>query len=128
MTDDWERCCGLGVPLPEDVPLIIGGYLVATRQGYLAPYTMLLYKHGLYVVGCRLRDPAHGRAIEPGAPIAVYAVERFTEAEHLRNTAFAAPPGFRITEILNGAFGIHVTIDATLIVPDDNCAAGTVRH
>ena len=83
------------------------------RQGYLAPYTMLLYKHGLYVVGCRLREPAEGRAIEPGAPIAVYAVERFTEAEHLRNAAFAAPPGFRITEILNGAFGIHVTIDAT---------------
>jgi proteasome accessory factor B len=83
------------------------------RQGYLAPYTMLLYKQGLYVVGCRLREPAEGRAIEPGAPIAVYAVERFTEAEHLRNAAFAAPPGFRITEILNGAFGIHVTIDAT---------------
>lgn len=83
------------------------------RQGYLAPYTMILYKQGLYVVGCRLREPAEGRAIEPGAPIAVYAVERFTEAEHLRNAAFAAPPGFRITEILNGAFGIHVATDAT---------------
>jgi proteasome accessory factor B len=82
------------------------------RQGYLAPYTMLLYKHGLYVVGCRLREPADGRAIEPGAPIAVYAVERFTEAEHLRSAPFAAPPGFRITEILNGAFGIHVMNNA----------------
>ena len=82
------------------------------RQGFLAPYTMLLYKHGLYVVGCRLREPADGRAIEPGTPIAVYAVERFTEAEHLRNAPFAAPPGFRITEILNGAFGIHVMTDA----------------
>jgi proteasome accessory factor B len=83
------------------------------RQGYLAPYTMLLYKQGLYVVGSRLREPADGRAIEPGAPIAVYAVERFTEAEHLRSAPFAAPPGFRITEILNGAFGIHVATDAT---------------
>jgi len=82
------------------------------RQGYLAPYTMLLYKHGLYVVGCRLREPTDGRAIEPGTRIAVYAVERFTEADHLRNAPFAAPPGFRIDEILNGAFGIHVMTDA----------------
>jgi proteasome accessory factor B len=78
------------------------------RQGFFAPYTMLLYKHGLYVVGCRLREPGDGRAIDPAAPIAVYAVERFTDAEHLRNAPFMAPPGFRITEILNGAFGIHV--------------------
>jgi len=78
------------------------------RQGYIAPYTMLLYKHGLYVVGCRLREPADGKTIPADAAIAVYAVERFTEAEHLRNAPFTAPPGFRISEILNGAFGIHV--------------------
>ncbi|HEU4729533.1 MAG TPA: WYL domain-containing protein, partial [Kofleriaceae bacterium] len=81
------------------------------RGGYLAPYTMILYKHGLYVVGCRLReapDGKAGRAIEPGSSVAVWAVERFTEAEHLRKAAFTAPPGFRIAEILNGAFGIHV--------------------
>jgi predicted DNA-binding transcriptional regulator YafY len=82
------------------------------RQGYLAPYTMLLYKHGLYVVACRLREPGDGRTIEPGTPIAVYAVERFTEAEHLRSAPFVAPPGFRISEILNGAFGIHVMNEA----------------
>lgn len=82
------------------------------REGYFAPYTMILYKHGLYVVGCRLTEPADGKAIAPGAPIAVYAVERFTLAEHLRNAPFTAPPGFRITEILNGAFGIHVMTDA----------------
>lgn len=79
-----------------------------SRQGYLAPYTMLLYKHGLYVVGCRLREPGDGRAIAPNAPIAVYAVERFSEAEAMRNAPFTAPAGFRISEILNGAFGIHV--------------------
>jgi predicted DNA-binding transcriptional regulator YafY len=83
-----------------------------SREGYFAPYTMILYKQGLYVVGCRLREPAEGRAIAPGTPIAVYAVERFTEVDHLRNAPFAAPPGFRITEILNGAFGIHVMTDA----------------
>lgn len=79
------------------------------RGGHLAPYTMLLYKHGLYVVGCRLREPADGRAIAPGTPVAVYAVERFTDAEALRKAPFAAPAGFRIAELLNGAFGIHVT-------------------
>ena len=82
------------------------------RGGHLAPYTMLLYKQGLYVVGCRLREPADGRDIAPGTPIAVYAVERFTEAEALRKAPFVAPAGFRIAELLNGAFGIHVTGDA----------------
>lgn len=82
------------------------------RGGHLAPYTMLLYKHGLYVVGCRLREPGDGRAIAPGTPVAVYAVERFTDAEALRKAPFVAPPGFRIGELLNGAFGIHVTGDA----------------
>ncbi|HEX2692272.1 MAG TPA: WYL domain-containing protein [Kofleriaceae bacterium] len=166
--------------------------------GYLAPFTMILYKHGLYVVGCRLREPADGRALgeahargvgipaseparaaprddaqgdgpapgpalpgaepsargaprdsatgdararearlsvaesatrrsvtpgsgdpagrpdaRPDAPIGIYAVERFVEAEPLRNAPFATPPGFRITELLNGAFGIHVTTDSS---------------
>jgi predicted DNA-binding transcriptional regulator YafY len=86
------------------------------RDGYLAPYTMILYKHGLYVVGCRLREPPEpraGHAVEPGTAVAVWAVERFTEAEHLRKVAFTAPPGFRVAEILNGAFGIHVAAGAT---------------
>ena len=82
------------------------------RHGHLAPYTMLLYKHGLYVVGSRLREPGDGRAIAAGTPIAVYAVERFTAAEHLRTAPFVAPAGFRIAETLNGAFGIHVTSEA----------------
>ena len=82
------------------------------RGGHLAPYTMLLYKHGLYVIGCRLREPGDGRAIAPGSPVAVYAVERFTDAAALRKAPFVAPPGFRIGELLNGAFGIHVTGDA----------------
>ena len=75
-------------------------------EGHLAPYTMVLYKHGLYVIGTRLAAPADGKAIPDGAPIAVYAVERFSDAEHLR-APFAPPPGFRVAEVLNGAFGIH---------------------
>ncbi|TMQ04512.1 MAG: WYL domain-containing protein, partial [Deltaproteobacteria bacterium] len=42
----------------------------------------------------------------------MYAVERFTDAEALRKAPFVVPAGFRITEILNGAFGIHVRTDA----------------
>ncbi|MGN6109663.1 MAG: helix-turn-helix transcriptional regulator [Kofleriaceae bacterium] len=78
------------------------------RHGHLAPYTMALYKHGLYVIGCRLRAAADGRAIPPGEPVAVYAVERFTEVEALRGAPFSAPAGFRIADLLHGAFGIHV--------------------
>lgn len=96
------------------------------RKGRIAPYTMVLYKHGLYVIGSRLRDPGEQPAdasadrapadrapadrapAEPIAPIVVYAVERFTEAEALRNAPFVVPPGFHVTDVLNGAFGIHV--------------------
>ncbi len=139
------------------------------RKGRIAPYTMVLYKHGLYVIGSRVRDPdnkapdradrsgseprtdpemetrtgpdraagaepdaASGTAqdgtdrtgpgqvdraapekserlvTEPIAPIVVYAVERFTEAEALRNAPFVVPAGFKIADVLNGAFGIHV--------------------
>ena len=82
------------------------------RKGHLAPYTMVLYKHGLYVIGARLAEPAHGRDIPATTPVAVYAVERFTDAEHLRGSPFASPPGFRVSDVLNGAFGIHVMTEA----------------
>ena len=79
-----------------------------TRRGFLAPYTMVLYKHGLYVIGCTLREPTD----PPGGPIVVHAVERFIEAEHLRKAPFVPPPEFRIADVLHGAFGIHVTAGA----------------
>jgi predicted DNA-binding transcriptional regulator YafY len=78
------------------------------RHGHLAPYTMVLYKHGLYVIGCTLPSPADGGAIAADTRLAVYAVERFTEAEARRGAAFSPPPGFRIADVLHGAFGIHV--------------------
>ncbi len=74
------------------------------RRGFLAPYTMVLYKHGLYVIGCTLKDPGD----PPTSPIMVHAVERFIEAQPLRKAPFVPPPGFRIADVLNGAFGIHV--------------------
>ncbi|HEU0033831.1 MAG TPA: transcriptional regulator [Kofleriaceae bacterium] len=77
------------------------------RAGYLAPYTMVLYKHGLYVIGCALKQVTDGKTLGAGTPIAVYAVERFSDAEALRATTFVPPASFRIADVLNGAFGIH---------------------
>jgi predicted DNA-binding transcriptional regulator YafY len=79
------------------------------QHAHLAPYTMVLYKHGLYVIGCKLEKPKD--PIDP-ARIAVHAVERFTEAEPVRGGAFTPPAGFRIADVLNGAFGIHVASTA----------------
>src|SRR5262249_42833831 len=72
-----------------------------TRRGHLAPYTMALYKHGLYVVGCKLAKPADGRTIADGTPIQVWAVERFTDATALRKAPFAPPASFRIADVLH---------------------------
>jgi predicted DNA-binding transcriptional regulator YafY len=82
------------------------------RHGHLAPYTMALYKHGLYVLGCRLRAPTDGKAIPSGTPIGVHAVERFTDAEALRSATFVVPADFRIADVLSGAFGIHAATTA----------------
>jgi predicted DNA-binding transcriptional regulator YafY len=79
-----------------------------SRHGYLAPFTMVLYKQGLYVIGCTLREPG-----DPATqPIAVHAVERFTDAQALRRAPFSPPAGFSIASVLDGAFGIHVMTDA----------------
>lgn len=77
------------------------------KRGYLAPFALLLYRHGLYAVGSRgtdaAIDTAHWRQT-----LGVFAVERFTDAEHMRERAFDVPSDFKTDEILHGAFGIHV--------------------
>lgn len=78
------------------------------QRGLLAPFTMLLYKHGLYVVGCRLGTVEDGRAIPLGTPLVVYAAERFTEVETVRGSSFTPPADFRMARVLQGAFGVHV--------------------
>ena len=77
------------------------------RSGHLAPYTMVLYKHGLYVIGTPVARPEDARALAPGRRILVYAVERFSDATALRKAPFTPPADFRIAAVLNGAFGIH---------------------
>jgi predicted DNA-binding transcriptional regulator YafY len=79
-----------------------------SQHGLLAPFTMLLYKHGLYVVGCRLDAVEDGRAIPLGSPLVVYAAERFAEVETVRGATFIPPADFRLERVLHGAFGVHV--------------------
>jgi predicted DNA-binding transcriptional regulator YafY len=82
------------------------------RRGHLAPLTMLLYKHGLYVVGCPLATPRD----PPALPVVIYAAERFIEAEAVRKSSFAPPPEFRLADLLEGAFGIHVAGERRRVV------------
>lgn len=79
-----------------------------TQRGHLAPYAMVLYKQGLYVIARRLRRPEDGAAIPPTSTVGVYAAERFTTAEHLRRFPFTPPADFKLPDVFNGAFGIHV--------------------
>jgi predicted DNA-binding transcriptional regulator YafY len=77
------------------------------KRGYLAPFALVLYRHGLYAVGSRGTDAAIDTSDWRKA-LGVFAVERFTDAEHLRERAFDVPSDFKVDEVLHGAFGIHV--------------------
>ena len=80
-----------------------------TRAGYLAPFRMAMYRHGLYAIGARLKEPGDDAST---APLGVFAIERFTEAEHLLAHSFQIPMDSRVREVLEGSFGPHLT-DAT---------------
>jgi proteasome accessory factor B len=73
------------------------------QRGVLAPYSMLLYRHGLYIVGARMSE--HGTEARS---VGVFAVERFRDAEHLRGASFEVPRDFDVEDVLHGAFGIHI--------------------
>lgn len=75
------------------------------RDGFLAPLGMVLYRHGLYAIGVRLSEPTSEVST---APLAMFAIERFTDAEHLRTYDFAMPVGFSLRDALHGAFGPHL--------------------
>ena len=79
------------------------------KEGLLAPYALVLYKNGLYVIGKRDdRDPAQ--------PPRVYAAERFMSAEHLRGVSFEIPKDFNVDSFFAGAFGIHHGTSAHKII------------
>lgn len=73
--------------------------------GYLAPFRLAMYRHGLYAIGVKPKDLESDVAT---APLAVFAIERFAEAECLRAHAFEIPEGAPLREVLEGAFGPHL--------------------
>ena len=75
------------------------------RDGYLAPFGMVLYRHGLYVIGAVLSDPADdARTAGRGE----FAIERFIDVEYLRAHSFTMPADFNMRSVLHGAFGPHL--------------------
>ena len=76
-----------------------------TRAGYLAPFRMAMYRHGLYAIGAQLNEP--GDEVR-GAALGVFAVERFAEAEHLKSYEFQLSDDARVRQVLEGAFGPHL--------------------
>jgi predicted DNA-binding transcriptional regulator YafY len=80
-----------------------------TSRGFVAPYAMILHRHGLYIVGRRLRQPEDSRAIATGSRCdGPFAVERFTDAEALRGTSFVPPADFALSKVIHTAGGIFL--------------------
>ena len=75
------------------------------RAGYLAPFRLAMYRHGLYAIGARLEAPDDEvRA----APLGVFALERFTDATYVKQHTFEIPEDSRVGDVLQGAFGPHL--------------------
>lgn len=76
-----------------------------TRAGYLAPFRLAMYRHGLYAIGAKLAAVTDDVRT---APLGIFAIERFTEAEYMRAHEFQIPPDSTVREVLQGAFGPHL--------------------
>jgi predicted DNA-binding transcriptional regulator YafY len=77
------------------------------QRGTLAAYALVIYRHGLYVVGSRTLE-SNDRARTPHPQLGVFAVERFIDATTLREI-FSQPAEFRLEEHLPGALeGVHL--------------------
>jgi predicted DNA-binding transcriptional regulator YafY len=59
------------------------------------------------VLGKSVASPSDVSDLESGEVINL-AVERFTEAEWIRNTSFAPPPTFRLEDYVDDMSGVHV--------------------
>jgi proteasome accessory factor B len=80
-----------------------------SEAGVLAPYALVLYRNGLYVVGGMVDEGTLGTPKvkmrrEPGP----YAVERFRSTEVIPRLNFTRPRDLRVRDLFNGAFGIHI--------------------
>jgi hypothetical protein len=60
---------------------------------------------GLYAIASSLKT---ADAPATAANVGIFAVERFTEAEHLRAHMFAIPKDFKLADVMHGAFGPHL--------------------
>lgn len=78
------------------------------QRGHLAPFAIAIHKHGLYVVARRLKRPEDGAELTSAAAVSTFAVERFSEAEHLRAFPFATPADFDLDAVMHDAFGVHL--------------------
>lgn len=110
-TDDVLDALLSGVLTRKLVRYAYRGARGRAQHGFLAPFAMLLYKQGLYVVGKRLASKTDVAAIESGE-VLNYAAERFSEAEWLRDTSFVPPSDFKLDDLVDDAFGAHVGKDA----------------
>jgi predicted DNA-binding transcriptional regulator YafY len=77
-----------------------------THGAELEPYSLVLYRQGLYVVGRRVDQPK----------ARVFAVERFVEATYRRGQSFEVPADFRVERFFEGAFGIFQGGQPTRVV------------
>ncbi|MFN0248752.1 MAG: helix-turn-helix transcriptional regulator [Kofleriaceae bacterium] len=75
------------------------------RAGYLAPFRLAMYRHGLYAIGAQLKVASDDVAT---APLRVFAIERFEEAEYEKAHSFQIPPDTKLRDVLTGAFGPHL--------------------
>jgi len=84
-----------------------GGTTPGARK--VEPYALVLYQNGLYVVG---------RDVPKDAP-RTFAVERMKKVKALSNAPFKRDPGFDVSKLFEGAFGMiagagapqHVVVD-----------------
>ena len=75
------------------------------RDGFLAPFGLVLYRNGLYAIGGRLKDATSDARV---AKHGMFAIERFSEAEYLRAHSFQLPAELDMHRFLHGAFGPHL--------------------
>ena len=76
--------------------------------GVVAPYALVVYRHGLYVIGRAAATSEETRAPAGATEMPrVFAVERFESAEYLPRTTFEAPRALRLSDLFEGSFGLY---------------------
>lgn len=106
--EDIINAIQTGIVLRKIVQYRYQGGRGEARSGYLAPFRLAVYRHGLYVIGARLKS---ADSDVQTAPLGVFAIERFSDAEYLKGSAFRIPDGSTVRDVLSGAFGPHLPDD-----------------